>query len=148
LKRKILFHAIIRGFVLLLGTMSAVAQTNSYQQTNLVSDLAGAAAHTDPKLINPWRIAIVPGQQFWVADNNSGFSTAYDGNGVQQFNVLIHVPRGGASPAMPTGTVVVQTGGFLLGGAPSQFLFATEDGTIYGWNGTENAILAVDHSTY
>jgi uncharacterized protein (TIGR03118 family) len=147
LKREISFHAIIRGFVLLLGTMSAVAQTNSYQQTNLVSDMAGAAAHTDPKLINPWGIAIVPGQQFWVADNNSGFSTAYDGNGVQQFNVLIPVPRGGASPATPTGVVVAQTGGFIVGGVPSQFIFATEDGTISGWNGTGEAILAIDHST-
>lgn len=36
-------------------------------RTNLVSDMAGAAAHTDPKLINPWGIALVPGQQFWVA---------------------------------------------------------------------------------
>ena len=57
MKRQTLFHATIRGFVLLLGTMSAVAQ-NSYQQTNLVSDMAGAAAHTDPKLINPWGIAL------------------------------------------------------------------------------------------
>jgi hypothetical protein len=75
LKRQTLFHATIRGFVLLIGTMSAVAQTNSYQQTNLVSDMAGASAHTDPKLINPWGIAFVHGQPFWVADNNSGFST-------------------------------------------------------------------------
>ena len=147
MKRQTLFHATIRGFVLLLGTMGAVAQTNSYQQTNLVSDMAGAAAHTDSKLINPWGIAFVPGQSFLVADNNSGFSTAYDGNGVQQFNVLIPAPRGSASPATPTGVVVAQTGGFIVGGAPSQFLFAAEDGTISGWNGTGDAILAVDHST-
>ena len=106
MKRQTLFHATIRGFVLLLGTMSAVAQ-NSYQQTNLVSDMAGAAAHTDPKLINPWGIAFVPGRPFWVADNNSGFSTIYDANGIQQFNVLIPAPRGGTSPATPTGTAVV-----------------------------------------
>jgi uncharacterized protein (TIGR03118 family) len=147
LKRQTLFHATIFGFVLLFSTMSAVAQTNSYQQTNLVSDMAGAAAHTDPKLINPWGIAFVPGQPFWVADNNGGFSTAYDANGVSQFNILIPAPPGDASPATPTGTVVAQTGGFILGRVPSQFLFATEDGTISGWNGTGNAILAVDHST-
>jgi uncharacterized protein (TIGR03118 family) len=146
-KRKFLFHATICGFVLLFGTMSAVAQTNSYQQTNLVSDMAGAAAHTDPRLINPWGIAVAPGQPFWVANNNSGFATTYDANGIAQFNVLIPPPRNGAAPATPTGTVVVQTGGFILGGAPSQFLLVTEDGTISGWNGTGNAILAVDHST-
>jgi hypothetical protein len=70
----------------------------------------------------------------------------YDANGVPQFNVLIPPPRNGASPATPTGTAVAQTGGFILGGAPSQFLFVTEDATISGWNGTGNAILAVDHS--
>lgn len=30
----------------------AKAQSNSYQQTNLVSDIQGMANHTDPKLIN------------------------------------------------------------------------------------------------
>ena len=148
MKRKILFHATIRGLVLLLGAISAVAQTNSYQQTNLVSDMAGAAAHTDPKLINPWGISFVPGQPFWVADNNSGYSTIYDANGVTQLApVLIPAPPGDASPATPTGTVINTTGGFLVGGVSSQFLFVTEDGTISGWNGTGNAILAVDHST-
>jgi uncharacterized protein (TIGR03118 family) len=146
-KRKILFHATIFGFVLLLGTMTAVAQTNSYQQTNLVSDMAGAAAHTDSKLINPWGISFVPGQPFWIADNNSGYSTVYDANGVSQLSVLIPAPPGDASPATPTGTVINTTGGFMVGGVSSQFLFVTEDGTISGWNGTGNAILAVDHST-
>ena len=147
MRRNSLFHATIRGFVLLFATMSAVAQTNSYQQTNLVSDMAGAAAHTDPKLINPWGISFVPGQPFWVADNNSGYSTIYNANGVSQFSVLIPAPPGDVSPATPTGTVINQTGGFIVGGLSSQFLFVTEDGTISAWNGTGDAILAVDHST-
>jgi uncharacterized protein (TIGR03118 family) len=147
-KRKNSFHATIFGLVLLLGTMSAVAQTDSYQQMNLVSDMAGVAAHTDPKLINPWGISFFPGQPFWISDNNSGYSTVYDANGVTQLApVLIPAPRGAGSPATPTGTVINTTGGFIVGGASSQFLFATEDGTISGWNGTGNAILAVDHST-
>ena len=146
MKRKNSFHATILGLVMVLGTMSAVAQTNSYQQNNLVSDMAGAAAHTDPKLINPWGISFVPGQPFWVSDNNSGYSTIYDANGVQQFSVLIPAPPGDTSPATPTGTVINQTGGFKVGGIASQFLFVTEDGTISGWNGTGNAILALDNS--
>jgi uncharacterized protein (TIGR03118 family) len=148
LKRKILCHATIRGFILFFGTMSAVAQTNSYQQTNLVSDMAGAAAHTDPKLINPWGISFMPGQPFWVAGNNSGYSTVYDANGVTQLApVLIPAPPGDASPATPTAIAINTTGGgFLVGGVSSQFLFATEDGTISAWNGTGNAILAIDHS--
>ena len=64
--------------------MSAVAQADSYQQTNLVSDIAGAAAHTDPKLINPWGISLFPGEPCWISDNNSDYSTVYDANGVTQ----------------------------------------------------------------
>jgi uncharacterized protein (TIGR03118 family) len=110
--------------------------------------MAGLAAHTDPKLINPWGVSFFPGQPFWISDNNSGYSTVYDANGVTQLApVLIPAPPGHNSPATPTGTVINTTGGFIVGGASSQFLFATEDGTISGWNGTGNAILAVDHST-
>jgi uncharacterized protein (TIGR03118 family) len=146
LKRHILFFATIRGLVLLLGTVCAVAQTNSYQQTNLVSDLAGAAAHTDPKLINPWGLAFAPGQPFVVANNRSGASTTYDGGGASQGDFLIPAPPNDTSPAMPTGAAVAEAGDFTLGGADSKFLFATEDGTISGWNGSGNAILAIDHS--
>jgi len=148
LKRKTSFHATIFGFVLLLGTMSAVAQADSYQQTNLVSDMAGAAAHTDPKLINPWGISLFPGEPCWISDNNSDYSTVYDANGVTQLApVLIPAPPGHNAPATPTGTVINITNQFKVGGAPSQFLFASERGTISGWNGTGNAILTVDHST-
>lgn len=127
----------------------AAAQTNSYQQTNLVSDISGMASHTDPKLINPWGISFFPGQPFWVADNNSGYSTLYDATGAsQQPTVLIPPPMGGAGPATPTGTVINSTSGFVVGSGPSLFLFDTEDGTISGWNGTgTNAILAVDRSS-
>jgi uncharacterized protein (TIGR03118 family) len=38
------------------------------------------------------------------------------------------------------------TNGFKVGGVPSQFLFVGEDGTISGWNGNGNAIIALDHS--
>jgi hypothetical protein len=102
LKRDISFHVIIRGFVLLFCTMSAAAQTNSDRQTNLVSDMSGAAAHTDSKLINPWGISFFPGQPFWISDNSSGYSTSYDANGVAEFDpVLIPAPPGHSSPATP-----------------------------------------------
>ena len=143
-------HAVLIILVLSLGFVTgAVAQTNSYQQTNLVSDVAGMASHTDPKLINPWGISFFPGQPFWVADNNSGYSTLYDATGAsQQPTVLIPLPAGGPGFATPTGTVINSTSGFIVGTGPSLFLFDTEDGTISGWNGVgTNAILAVDRST-
>jgi uncharacterized protein (TIGR03118 family) len=131
-----------------MTAVTAFCQTNDYDQTNLVSDIPGMAAHTDPKLINPWGISFFPGQPFWVADNNSGFSTLYDAAGnSQQPTVLIAPPGGSTASATPTGTVANSTSGFVVGTGPSLFLFDTEDGTISGWNGVgTNAILAVDHS--
>ena len=147
MKNKFLFPVFL-GLVFSFGIMSAAAQTNSYQQTNLVSDMAGVANHTDTKLINPWGISFFPGQPFWISDNNSGYSTVYDATGATQLApVLIPAPPGDASPATPTGTVINTTTSFVVGGRPSLFLFDSEDGTISGWNGTGNAILALDHST-
>jgi hypothetical protein len=84
--------------------------------------MAGAAAHTDPKLINPWGISFFPGQPFWIADNNSGYSTVYDATGATQLApVLIPAPPGHAGSATPTTTVINTTNGFKVGGAPSQF---------------------------
>src|SRR5262245_22458078 len=54
---------------------SAVAGTVS--QTNLVSDLPGAAAVTDPNLVNPWGISESGSSPFWISDNNAGASTLY-----------------------------------------------------------------------
>ena len=138
---------VILGLVLSFCIVTAAAQTNSYQQTNLVSDMAGVANNTDSKLINPWGISFFPGQPFWIADNNSGYSTIYDANGVSQFSVLIPAPPGDASPATPTGTVINQTSGFKVNGFPSQFLFDSEDGTISGWYNSGNAVLLVNRST-
>jgi uncharacterized protein (TIGR03118 family) len=135
---------VILGLVLSFCIVTAAAQTNSYQQTNLVSDMAGVANNTDSKLINPWGISFFPGQPFWIADNNSGYSTIYDANGVSQFSVLIPAPPGDASPATPTGTVINQTSGFKVNGFPSQFLFDSEDGTISGWYNSGNAVLLVN----
>ena len=132
----------------------AVAQ-NAYNQTNLVSDLAGVATHTDSQLINPWGIAFFPGNPpspMWVADNNSGFSTLYTPDGTKQ-GLIVTVPPPAGSPsgttATPTGIVAnTSSSSFAVGGSPSFFIFDTEDGTISGWNGNGTlAILAVDNST-
>jgi uncharacterized protein (TIGR03118 family) len=147
LKNKFLIPALLSA-VVSFATSVVFAQTNSYQQTNLVSDMAGAASHTDPKLLNPWGISFFPGQAFWISDNNSGYSTVYDANGATELApVPIPAPPGDTSPSTPTGTIINTTNGFVVGGTPSLFLFVTEDGTISGWNGSGSAILAVDHST-
>jgi uncharacterized protein (TIGR03118 family) len=139
-------------------------------QTNLVSDLPGVAAVTDPNLVNPWGISESSASPFWISDNNSGLSTLYQVPGASTpasiVPLVVSIPTpvsltGGA----PTGTVFNSaSGAFTLTGvdktgapasASAAFLFDTEDGTIVGWNpgvgstaanaGTA-AVIAVDNS--
>src|SRR6266436_5742776 len=118
-------------------------------QTNLVSDLPGVAAFDDPNLVNPWGISESGGSPFWISDNNAGRSTLYNvpGNGgspaINPLVVNIPTPTS-STDGTPTGTVFnLASGGFPISGpnkngqtvtVPAVFLFATEDGTIAGWN--------------
>jgi uncharacterized protein (TIGR03118 family) len=135
-------------FVNALPLPSAHAQTNSYKQTNLVSDMAGIAPNTDAKLVNPWGIAFIPGSPFWISDNNSGFTTLYDQTGASSGSFKIAPPNGSSNPATPTGIVAPANGvTFNVNGQPGIFIFDTEDGTISAWTGGNTTILAVDNST-
>jgi uncharacterized protein (TIGR03118 family) len=147
---------------------SAVADNGiagrSYQQNNLVSDIPGLAAHTDPNLRNSWGTSTGPGLPIWVSDNATGQATLYDGQGNpqpgpgdQQLVVSIPAPpsAGAGAVGAPDGTVFnAAASGFVISkgaaSAPSRFLFATEDGTILGWNPAvdpTHAVIAVDRST-
>jgi uncharacterized protein (TIGR03118 family) len=153
-----------------------------YTQTNLVSDLPGMAPVTDPNLKNPWGLTRSPtGSPWWVGNNNSGTSTLFsgagtpinifpadphpdsNGNGINSpFNNFIMVPPPAFAPgtqSAPTGVVFngSPTDFLLAPGKPAIFLFATEDGTISGWNPavnvaagsnppSVNAVLEVDNS--
>jgi uncharacterized protein (TIGR03118 family) len=142
--------ATILGLCCAFNMAHAQNTTNNYKQTNLVADTANvmpAPAHTDKNLLNPWGIAFFPNNPFWISDNNSGFTSLYDRNGLMQGSFVVPPPAGSNLPATPTGIVAnLSATGFIVGGAPSLFIFDTEDGTISGWNGGANVILAVDNS--
>jgi uncharacterized protein (TIGR03118 family) len=167
-----------------LFLLPALTEAQQYKQTNLVSNITGMAPTIDPNLKNPWGLTRSSGSPFWVGNNNSGTSTLYDGNGNPRnffpdphpdsngnginspFNNFVMVPPPGFAPgtqSAPTG--VVFNGSptdFLLNkgtpaGQPAVFIFATEDGTISGWNPVVNlaagakppsinAVLEVDNS--
>src|SRR6202030_4812309 len=98
------------------------AQQGGYFQTNLVSNTASVATTTDPQLLNPWGISILPGQDFWIANNNSGTSTLYDAQGNK--NTLVVTipgatknPNGNCSPGCPTGTVSNSNASYFGGGS-------------------------------
>jgi uncharacterized protein (TIGR03118 family) len=126
----------------------AVTTGAMYLQHNLVSDLAGMADFTDTNLVNPWGIAFSGTSPFWISDNHAGLSTLYNGSGAPQ-SLIVHIPppADGAPPAAPTGIIFNSTTNFTVGSnAPARFIFATEDGTISGWNSGTNAALKVDNS--
>jgi uncharacterized protein (TIGR03118 family) len=157
---------------LLIVAACIPAIAGSYEQTNLVSDIAGVARNTDvrpacniqtpggsavPCLLNPWGIAYGPGGPFWISDNNAGVSTLYDGTG-NALSLVVAIPPPAGSPAgtlaTPTGIVFNGTSGFVVSknnvSGAALFIFATEDGTISGWNpkvDLNNAVLVVDNST-
>jgi uncharacterized protein (TIGR03118 family) len=133
-----------------VATSRAVAEPQHYQQTNLVSDVAGMAAVTDAHLVNPWGLSRSATSAWWVSDNGTGLSTLYNGAGaVQSLVVTIPNVAGTTDPAAPTGTVFSgSTTDFLLpNGKPARFLFVTEEGTVAGWNGGANAVLVVNNSS-
>lgn len=135
----------------LLASGAAFAQ--HYQQTDLVanSGSVSATATIDQNLVNAWGISRSSGSPFWISDNGTGLSTLYDGAGaIVPLVVTIPPPMNGAPPSAPTGTVFNYTKLFSVQpGKPAVFLFATEDGTISGWNPAVNlnsAILKIDNS--
>jgi uncharacterized protein (TIGR03118 family) len=113
-------------------------------QTNLVSNSGTAGAvTTDPNLVNSWGLVFSPAGPLWVADNGTGLATVYSSVGaIQPLVVTIPPPAGGTSPSAPTGEVFNPTGNFL----GDKFIFATEDGTISGWQAGTNAVLRIDQS--
>ena len=163
-------------FALALFALPSITPAQHYNQNNLVSDPSesvGKAPVHDPNLLNPWGLTRSPnGSPFWLGNNNSGTSSLYDGTGAPQnffpdphpdsngnginspFNNFVMVPPPGFAPgtqSAPTGVVFNGSpADFLVApGKQAIFMFATEDGTISGWNpgvSPTNAVLKVDNS--
>lgn len=124
--------------------------SKQYGQTNLVSDLSGNAAVTDPNLRNPWGISRSSGGDWWISDNVTGLSTLYSGSTGAITPLVVTIPPADPNKTptgSPTGTIFNGGGGFNIApGKSSIFLFATQDGTISGWNPGVNpnkAVIAV-----
>lgn len=140
--------------------VTAPAEASVYGLTDLTTDNntnltdlgLPAAANVDPNLVNPWGVSFGAASPFWVSDNSAGLSTLYNAAGVPQSLVVMIAPPAspppGFSASAPTGQVNNPTTGFVLpNGNPARFIFATEDGTISGWNGGTASILKVDNSS-
>ena len=162
MRRSILATALVAVFISYLGTPAAV-KTGGYVPTDLVVNKSplidkNGISHTgkvDPNLLNPWGVTEIPtGSPFWISDNAAGLATLYNvpasaPNSVTINGLVVSIPTPVGSSGAPTGTVFNittlpgSTPGFMISGvdandkptsAPARFLFATEDGTIVGWN--------------
>ncbi len=163
----------------LIVVVPTIAKAQHYTQKKLVSDISqpdnadGSKVLLDPNLKNPWGLTRSPGgSPWWIGNNNSGTSTLYDGAGNPQnffpdphpdsngnginspFDNFVMVPPPGFAPgtqSAPTGVVFngSPTDFLVAPGKQAIFIFATEDGTISGWNpgvDVTNAVLKVDNS--
>ncbi|HEV8291513.1 MAG TPA: TIGR03118 family protein, partial [Tepidisphaeraceae bacterium] len=122
-------------------------------QKNLVSDTAATpAAHHDANLVNPWGLARTSTGPWWVANNGTGTSTAYMGDGSSiGYTVKIPGADGVAGHGKPTGIVANKTNGFVItkgaSSMPAEYVFVGEDGVISGWNIGVDANNAISMAT-
>ncbi len=118
-----------------------------YVQTNLVSDIPGLAAITDPNLVNSWGASESGTSPMWISNQGTSTSTLYSITGsttVAKVNinppagdVLIPITATGAQG--PTGQVNnSNTSSFSVGGGgdgqAAHFIFANLNGTISAWD--------------
>jgi uncharacterized protein (TIGR03118 family) len=129
------------------------AEADTFVQTNLVSDIPGLAALTDPELHNPWGISHTATSPIWVSNQGAGTATLYqvtptlmkvsptgtDGN--------IIIPTTASGPQGPTGQVAnTNTTAFLVNGGDgnsAHFIFANLNGTIAAWDSGQRAFIQV-----
>ena len=147
---------------------SMSAQTGGYAETDLVvnkkvnnvptlvdsNGVTHIAQFFDPNLVNPWGIGESATSAFWISDNGAGRATLYNTAGVPQ-SLVVSIPSladllgTGGTPTGVVFNIASGQGAFKISGVnsagtavnlPAAFLFATEDGTILGWNPNVNPV--------
>jgi len=158
-------RTLARGIAGLLGVFTVLSSSAAHADATarvdgVASDVPGFTFLTDPNLIDPIGLAsspgspTSPGSPAWLGDNGAGVATIYALSSTRQIlSLVVSVPSPGnplAPSGAPTGAVFnagVADGDFAVSGfdrngsaasATSLFLFATNNGTIAGWNPTIN----------
>lgn len=152
LLQKSLFMAL--AGILYVGSLHA--DESHFVQTNLVSDLSGVAAVTDPMLKNPWGISHSATSPFWSSNQGTSTATLYavtNKTTVAKVNINppagdVLIPTTATGPQGPTGQVnnsnpssfPVNHGG---DGGAAHFIFANLNGTISAWDKGPTAFVQV-----
>ena len=148
--------------VIAVGTLYAGAwrAEADFIQTNLVSDIPGLAAITEPELVNPWGISHTAASPIWVSNqgtNTTNLFAVTAGNDVMKVTAVnpptgnIAIPTAGSGPAQgPTGQVAnTNTSSFPVNGGDgmsAHFIFANLNGTISAWDMGPTAFIQVPAS--
>jgi uncharacterized protein (TIGR03118 family) len=135
--------------VLTAGSTLAAADPG-YVRSDIVADRPGHARLTDPRLVNPWGLALGPNSPLWVANNGTDSATLYRGAvpGAPPAALPLVVDVAGGAP---TGEVFQQTRNFTVhgpgGSGPAVVLFSSETGRISGWNPDASPTAAITAAT-
>jgi uncharacterized protein (TIGR03118 family) len=156
MKKSIRFNRSLLPILLMLGTcfVGAPRAQADFLQTDLVSDIPGLAALTDPELKNPWGMSHNAASPIWTSNQGTNTATLYavtPNNNVTKAAPLntdgnIAIPPGGIGAVGPTGQVAnTNMSSFAIGnggnGASANFIFANLNGTISAWNGGQTAFI-------
>jgi uncharacterized protein (TIGR03118 family) len=91
-------------------------------------------------LINARNLTFSPDATAFVTVENLGVSMRFTTAGFPAGNSL-DIPNGGSGSSHPTGVAYNFSSDFKLpNGTPAQMIFATSNGTLYGWNNGTSAV--------
>jgi uncharacterized protein (TIGR03118 family) len=147
LARGLAVTGVVAGLVGAGGARAALA-SDQYLAHNMVSNdtTIVPADRADPLLVNPWGLVAGTGTPWWPANNGSNTSTITPASNVPN-GTKVSVPA-------PTGIVFNSVGNFQVGGANTNFLFASENGGLYARTNLPAALVGVappagaDHPIY
>lgn len=127
---------------------SFAASVSSFKVVKLLGSKGAGAKKKDAEMSNAWGIAFIAGDPFWIDDEGSGVSELVDGKGkIFKSLPFVTIPSATTGMGKPTGIVANTTGQFAIpGGSSAFFIFATDDGTIAGWNSGASATTIVNNS--
>src|SRR5271169_6399635 len=91
-----------------LGAGAGIANAaDGFTQNNLISNMPGLAAITDPNLVNPWGVSFANGSPIWIsnqATNTSILPSVVGRTGVSE-NFTVNIPTTAGAAVGPTGQV-------------------------------------------
>jgi uncharacterized protein (TIGR03118 family) len=139
--------------VLALAAIFPCLTLAQYTRTDLVTNSGTGGTVPDSHLVNAWGLVSTSTSPLWVSDNATGLSTLYSisntsGVVATPLGLVVSIPSVTGGQGTPTGIVAPETAkgvtAFVISGVNpvtgkqasgnSIFIFATLDGTIWGWN--------------